>query len=131
MSNGNYELYVSSAVDLSGLILQRLTDDPGIDLDPVWSPDGTRIAFSSSRNGNFDIYVVDADGGNLTQLTFCNCVDQVPAWSPDGTRIAFPSDRGGNFDSTSWTLKAGIFSASPRILPQNWRRSGAHRPRSC
>jgi WD40-like Beta Propeller Repeat len=55
----------------------------------AWSPDGTRIAFSGTRNGNTDIYVMDADGANLRRLTRSPGIDDGPTWSPDGTRIVY------------------------------------------
>jgi len=54
-----------------------------------------QIAFESSRNGNPDIYVMDADGSNTTRLTNNPASDVNPAWSPDGTKIAFVSARAG------------------------------------
>ena len=62
--------------------------------DPTWSPDGTKIAFSSDRDGNREIYVMGADGSNPTRLTNNLYDDYVPAWSPDGTKIAFTSSGG-------------------------------------
>jgi TolB protein len=60
-----------------------------------WSPDGNKIAFSSTRDKNTDIYVMDADGSGEIQLT-CNVgKNSAPSWSPDGKRIAFRSDRDG------------------------------------
>ncbi len=57
-----------------------------------------QIAFQSDRDGDWDIYVMDADGGNVQQLTDDPAGDRYPAWSPDGTRIAFQSDRDGDED---------------------------------
>jgi Tol biopolymer transport system component len=67
---------------------------------PVWSPDGKKIAFSSYRNGNLnrDIYVMNADGSNQTRLTTDPLDDTKPTWSPDGSKIAFASSRGGGFN---------------------------------
>ena len=57
-----------------------------------------RIAFVSDRDGNVEIYVMDADGSNLTNLTNNPAYDWLPVWSPDGSRIAFVSDRDGNWE---------------------------------
>jgi WD40 repeat protein len=59
---------------------------------------GGRIAFVSSRDGNSEIYVVNADGTGLTRLTDDPAVDAYPAWSPDGSRIAFSSTRDGHYN---------------------------------
>ncbi len=68
----------------------------GYDIDPAWSPDGSRIAFVSARDGNAEIYVMDANGTNQRRLTNDKAEDNNPAWSPDGSRIAFVSQRDGN-----------------------------------
>ena len=65
---------------------------------PAWSPDGSRIAWSSERDGNREIYVMDADGSNPTNLTGDPGYDSSPAWSPDGQRILFNSRRDGNLE---------------------------------
>jgi hypothetical protein len=56
---------------------------------PAWSPDGSKIAFASDRDGSLELYVMNADGSNLTQLTHNEGFTGTPAWSPDGTRISF------------------------------------------
>ncbi len=66
--------------------------------DPAWSPDGTRIAFQSKRDGNQEIYVINADGTGLRRLTDHPAVDGRPAWSPDSQWIAFESERDGKLD---------------------------------
>ncbi len=64
---------------------------------PAWSPDGTKIAFQSNRDGNYEIYVMNADGSNPTRLTNDPRSDLEPDWSPDGTKIVFASNRDGSF----------------------------------
>ena len=66
------------------------------DGDASWSPNGGRITFSSGRDGDFEIYVMNADGSGVVQLTDNNTDDSDPALSPDGRRIAFSSTRDGN-----------------------------------
>jgi Tol biopolymer transport system component len=69
--------------------LRRLTSGTAIDLDPTWSPDGSKLAFTSDRAGNDDIWAMKADGTGLTRLTTDPRRDWDPAWSPDGKEIAF------------------------------------------
>ena len=91
----NWEIYVMNA---DGTGLARLTDDPGNDVAPAWSPDARRIAFASNRAGNFDIYVMNADGSEVIQLTDDPGDDFGPRWSPDGRKLAFYSERENNVD---------------------------------
>jgi TolB protein len=60
-----------------------------------WSPDGTRIAFTSNRDGNAEIYVMNRDGSGLRRLTNHPSIDSSPTWSPAGNELAFTSDRSG------------------------------------
>ena len=82
-------------VPLSGGVPLRLTDFPGREGNPVWSPDGTRIAFMAGHSGNRDIWIIPAEGGAATQVTFDPGMDMNPRWSPDGKKLAFASDRSG------------------------------------
>jgi Tol biopolymer transport system component len=94
IENPAWDIYVMNA---DGTDPMQLTSDPSNELEPSWSPDGTRIAFISDRNGrNFDIYVMNADGSNITQVTDDSANEFGPAWSPDGKHIIFNSDRNGN-----------------------------------
>lgn len=65
---------------------------------PAWSPDGRRIAFTSDRDGNSEIYTVRPDGSELTRVTNHPSIDSHPRWSPDGQWLAFVSYRAGTSD---------------------------------
>jgi Tol biopolymer transport system component len=71
----------------------QLTTDPAADRSPRWSPDGTKIAFASNRDGDFEIFVMNADGGNQHQLTFnSGANDRFPTWTADGLQIVYDTD---------------------------------------
>ena len=76
----------------------QLTYHPAKDEEPAWSPDGARIAFTSTRDGQRAIHVMNEDGTGVTRLTEPTTSSYGPAWSPDGRRIAFVSERAGNPD---------------------------------
>ena len=59
-----------------------------------------KIIFASDRDGNKEIYVMDADGSNATRLTNNSTREYYPSWSPDGSKIAFVSDRDGGTDAS-------------------------------
>ena len=83
----NFEIYV---MDANGRNRENLSNHPVHDMDPDWSPDGTKIAFVSDRNdAAYQIYVMDADGKNQIRLTDGPDAKREPDWSPDGGKIAF------------------------------------------
>jgi TolB protein len=101
-ADGDVEVYAMHA-DGSGV--HQVTDRPGEDSFPAWSPDGTSIAFYSSSSGSEpDVYVIAADGSRLRRLTDDPASDADPDWSPDGSRILFSSRRDGQL--AIWVMDA-------------------------
>jgi Tol biopolymer transport system component len=83
---GNYEIFTMKA---DGSEVTNLTNNLATDSSPSWSPDGTRIAFTSDRSGDTDIYVMNADGSSLSRLTDDRGYEDYFSWSPDGQRIVY------------------------------------------
>lgn len=76
-------------VGVNGGRAKRLTSQPSYESNPVWSPDGTKIAFSSDRHGNFDIFIMDAAGGQAQRLTSNSANEIAEAFTPDGLAVLF------------------------------------------
>jgi TolB protein len=96
LSDGYYRhLFVFHPQDLQ---FTRLTDHPWDDIDPAISPDGTRMAYASRRNGFFDIYIFDFTSGESIRVTDTPAFDGDPTWSPDGQWLAYESYQSGNLD---------------------------------
>ncbi|MFL6764343.1 MAG: Tol-Pal system protein TolB, partial [Sphingomicrobium sp.] len=82
----NSDVYVVGA---GGGMPQRLTTSPGVDTDPSFSPDGTRIVFESDRGGSQQLYVMNANGSGQRRISFGGGWYASPEWSPDGKWISF------------------------------------------
>jgi hypothetical protein len=78
---------------------QKRITSKGVDnWGAAWSPDSSQIAFNSSRDGTWDIYVIHHDGSGERRLTDDAAREFTPAWSPDSSQLAFVSEQGGRFD---------------------------------
>jgi Tol biopolymer transport system component/predicted Ser/Thr protein kinase len=87
------ELWVA---DAATAVKRRLS--PGDAVQPVWSPDGQRIAYWATRDGQRDLWTVPAAGGDAVAVTNDPATDWSPAWSADGRHLYFSSDRGGSMN---------------------------------
>ena len=89
IGRNNFEIMTSA---LDGSDARRLTESWHLDTSPVWSPDGSRIAFVSARaEGRNEIYTMAADGSDARRIAPSVYAYSYPVWSPDGRRIAFVS----------------------------------------
>lgn len=95
-TDDDLDIYLAN-VDGSGTPV-NLTNHWSRDAHPTWSSDGQHLAFETNRDGDAEIYAMDADGTRLVNLTNHTANDMGPAWSPDGRLIAFSSDRDGSFE---------------------------------
>lgn len=86
MHSSTSDIYLQST---TGSTITQITDDPGDDVMPTFSPDGKYVAFASNRSGNWNIYYVPVAGGRPVQLTFDNEHELHPSWSPDGKLLAY------------------------------------------
>jgi Tol biopolymer transport system component/DNA-binding winged helix-turn-helix (wHTH) protein len=106
----------------------RFISSTTMESGPQFSPDGSKIAFESTRSGSYEIWVCGSDGSNLTQLTRFNSVSGTPRWSPDGRQIVFDSRAPGSahifvVDSRDRTLRRLTNDPSSNVVP-SWSRDG-------
>ena len=118
------DLWLSSA---SGGVARRITTHPGLEIVPKFSPDGKWIAFTAQYDGNFNVYVIPAEGGEPRQLTFetdpvhlperMGPNNQVITWLPDGKRILYLSRRDSFNDWFGRLFTISVDGGLPERLP--------------
>jgi Tol biopolymer transport system component len=86
----DFDIYIA---DLNGKIVKKLTDSPGYDAEAVVSPDGKKIAFTSTRSGDLELWTMDIDGTHLKQITNGLGYDGGSFFSPDSKKLVFRSSR--------------------------------------
>ena len=113
--------------DGTGLV--RVTDHKAREVFPRFSPDGKWIAFSSNREGNYDVYVIPVAGGKAKQLTFHSADDNVVGWTPDGKNVVFTSSRNlGVFPNVATLLQVPVDGGMERPIETDWGSSGSYSP---
>jgi Tol biopolymer transport system component len=98
---------------------EQLTRSPVNEFSPVWSPDGSEIAFHSFRDGRRQIYSMSSDGGAATPLVVTNQDDRLPVWRPDGTGVLFLTN---SFSSSSETRMVRRVVGKGWTSPARWRK---------
>jgi TolB protein len=117
--NNNLEIFIRSITDSTQLF--QITQDPGADSQPAWSPRGRSIAFVSNRSGDPEIWVANLDSaGSFTNVSQnSHGIESHPAWSPDGSQLAWAST-----DTDTGTTGIFIWDADSPDTPPQWISSG-------
>jgi len=92
--SGRFQLYAAERSNLAQL--RKVADDTAAATDPAFSPDGSRIAFVTTRDGLPEVYVMDADGTNAARLTNSPAADGAPTFTADGQAVVYQSQRTGH-----------------------------------
>jgi tricorn protease len=114
-------------VSREGGVAQRLTTHAGIESNPRFSPDGSRVAFTGEYDGNVDVFVVPAEGGEPKRLTFHPGKDEVVGWSGDGSRVLFRSSR-QSVRSYGQLFTIGFDGGLPDLVPLPHADEGSFSP---
>ena len=114
--------------DLDGRNLLRLTSTPAVESDPHFSPDGSRIAFTSNRSGTYTVYTVPVNGGEAQRLTWHPSASYARGWSPDGSHVLYASERESAPTAYNrlWTVPAA--GGPSTLLTRQWGNDGDFSP---
>ncbi len=115
-------------VNRNGGTATRLTTGVGVETDPVFSPDGSRIAFTGEYDGNTDVFVVPAGGGVPKRLTYYPGADYAVAWTTDGKDVIFRSSRESNSPRYTQLFRVSSEGGLPQALPLPMAYSGEYSP---
>jgi TolB protein len=113
-------------MNADGSAQTRLTDDPGFDNDPAFSPDGKLIAFRSNRDGRWQLYLMKSDGSGQHNISNSQADDNWFWWSPDNTQIYLSSTLGQDQQNLEWSASIiNVDGSGRRPFPfggnVNWR----------
>ena len=114
-------------VDRGGGVAAQVTRSPGEESWPKFSPDGTRLAYTASYDGNPDVYVMPTAGGVPTRVTYSSFADRVVDWHPDGERVLFASGRQSGRGPSQFFLVSAE-GGFPEKLPVPYGELGAFSP---
>jgi tricorn protease len=106
----------------------RLTNGPGTESSPSFSPDGKMVAFSGEYDGNQDVYIVPAGGGVPRRLTYHPADDDVAGWTPDGKQVLFVSGRSSPSRRFARLFTIGVDGVFPSEVPLPMGYEGAYSP---
>ncbi len=116
------------SVNRTGGTAIRLTTGVGVETDPVFSPDGTRIAFTGEYDGNTDVFVMSANGGVPKRLTYHPGADAAVGWTPDGKNIIFRSSRQSDSPRYTQLFTISTEGGLPQALPLPMAYGGSYSP---
>ena len=106
---------------------RRLTAGVGTETNPVFSPDGTTIAFTGEYDGNVDVYTIPAGGGVPKRLTWHPSADTVLGWSPDGKKVLFSSSR-ESYANVPEMFTMDVNGVFPEKIPLPWGWEASYSP---
>lgn len=115
-------------VNREGGEAKRLTAGPGVETDPVFSPDGSQIAFTGEYDGNVDVFVIPAAGGIPRRLTYHPGGDFVVGWTPDGKQVLFKSARNNYANGMRRLFTVPAAGGFPTEVPLDRAEEGSYSP---
>src|SRR5438552_802444 len=115
-------------VEAIGGTARQVTSHVAHDINPVFSPDGRHLAFSSNRHGSYDVFVVPVQGGRPRRLTFDSANDYAAGWSPDGKNVLFTSTRSTDFPPSYELFTVPVEGGMARRVTHAGAKEGVYSP---